>query len=170
MQLIKRLLNVCQDRILDLLELIFDLAVLFLIHFYLFKDKVALTAAGVHENICLGTPSKLIYTWLNYLIETCKVLSEQLFLVLVDEQDNVIVVAHNQHHILTQLPESVSFRILTRQRRWDLQRVEGLHFIPILHLDQIPQELGAKVAREKASHFILLEKWVSLQDGVLLSL
>ena len=104
MQLIKCLLNVCQDRVLDLLELIFNLTVLFLIHFYLFKDKVALTAAGVHENICLGTPSKLIYTWLNYLIETCKVLFEQLFLVLVDEQDNVIVVAHNQHHIFTQLP------------------------------------------------------------------
>ena len=116
MQLIKRLLNVCQDRILDLLELIFDLAVLFLIHFYLFKDKVALTAAGVHENICLGTPSKLIYTWLNYLIETCKVLSEQLFLVLVDEKDDIVVVTDDEHHILTQLSQPISLRVLTRER------------------------------------------------------
>ena len=146
MELIQGLLDICQDSVLDFLELILDKAIFFLIHLDLLEDKVAFTPAGIHKDICLGTPGELVNTWLDDLVETSQVLSEQLLLVLVDELYDVVVVAHNQHHVLTQLPQSISFRILTCQRRWDLQRVQGLDFVPILHLNQVSQQLGVEVA------------------------
>ena len=116
MELIQGLLDICQDSVLDFLELILDQAIFFLIHLDLLEDKVAFTATSVHEDIGLCTPSELVNTWLDHFVETCQMLSEQLFLVLVDEKDDIVVVTDDEHHILTQLSQPISLRVLTRER------------------------------------------------------
>ena len=85
MELIQGLLDICQDSVLDFLELILDKAIFFLIHLDLLEDKVAFTATSVHKDIGLCTPSELVNTWLDHLVETCQMLSEELFLVLGSE-------------------------------------------------------------------------------------
>ena len=116
MELIQGLLDISQDGVLDFLELILDKAIFLLIHLDLFEDKVAFATTSVHEDIGLCTPSELVNTWFYHFVQTCQMLSEQLFLVLVDEKDDIVVVTDDEHHILTQLSQPISLRVLTRER------------------------------------------------------
>ena len=101
MELVESLLDIRQDGVLDFRELVFDQAVLLLVHLDLLEDEVAFTATGVHEDISLRTPGELVNTWLDHLVETCQMLSEELFLVLVDEENDVVVVSDDEHDVLT---------------------------------------------------------------------
>ena len=121
-----------------------------MVHLNLLEDIVALSTTCHHEGISLYTPSEFVDTRLDDLVKTKEMLLEELPLVLVDEQHDVVIVTDNQHHILTQLSQPVPLGVLTCEGRWNLQRVKGLHLVPILYFDQVLQEFSVEVTREKS--------------------
>lgn len=108
-QLVDLLANVDQVLILDPGNFLLNAAVLGLEEFDLSLLHSALSATVNHESILVGRPLMLAEARVVHLIEICDVLVEQLSLSVVDQDDDVVVIAHDEHYVLAE--HTKAFRV-----------------------------------------------------------
>jgi len=99
---VELLLNLSKSSRMNLFEFFNDSHLVFLEFLNLFEDFLAFASACVDECIGSCTPVKSFDTRLNGTIEKIEVLFEKKLFFFTDCVNNVVVVSHNEHHVLSQ--------------------------------------------------------------------
>lgn len=96
------LLDLGQDGAGNGLELVHDLGVASLEIIDFLEVLQAISSALVDKGISLSSPVELPNTGLNEPIQLRKMVIKQIFLLLVDNLHDAVVISYNKHHVLAQ--------------------------------------------------------------------
>ena len=96
------LLNVGQNGRRNNLKLVRDLGLTDLEVVYLLKHICAVAAALVHETVPGEEPVVLLHARVNDFVKSCQVVIEERLFTRVDQQEDIVVVADNKHHVFTE--------------------------------------------------------------------
>jgi hypothetical protein len=115
---------------------------------------LALFAAVQDEDVLLLAPIELVDALFVVRRQADQVLFEERMLSVVDEHHNVVIVANDQHDVLTKDSEAV---LLTTETSQCVRNCHSaLQLVPILHFDHDLEELRVEIALEDLLLALLL--------------
>ena len=102
----------------------------------LLEHVSAVASALVHEAVSREEPVVLLHTGVYYFVQGRKVVIEERLLAWIDQQQNVVVVANYEHHILAQHSKLLFLAEQTREWKRESNQTEGLNLEPVLNLNE----------------------------------
>ena len=130
------LLDVSQDSGGNNLELICNFGLANLEVVDLLEHVSAVASALVHEAVSREEPVVLLHTGVYYFVQGRKVVIEERLLAWIDQQQNVVVVANYEHHILAQHSKLLFLAKQTREWKRESNQTEGLNLEPVLNFNK----------------------------------
>ena len=114
----------------------------------------------MHEGISIVDPLELAKTDLDGAVEELEMLLEELFLLITDQVHDVIIIPHDQHHILLEDAQLLTAPMQLRQVDVQVDKAVLLHLVPVIDLDENFAKIKVKVALEDANLARLREERV----------
>jgi hypothetical protein len=130
------LLNVGQNGRRNNLELVRDLGLTDLEIVYLLKHICAVAAALVHETVAGEKPVVLLHARVDDFVKGCQVVIEERLFTRVDQQEDIVVVADNKHHVFTEHTNLLPTAQKPGQWQREGDQSESLYLEPVLHFNQ----------------------------------
>ena len=139
------LLDLGQDCRGDDLELVHNLGVARLEVIDLLVVFEAVSSALINKGVCLSKPVEPTNTRLNELIERGQMVIEEFLLLLVDDLHDAVVVAHDEHDVLTQDAQLFLTGVQLDQRLRESDKTVRLYLVPVLNFKQQLQQVSVEV-------------------------
>ena len=95
-------------------------------------------------------------------------LLEELLLLRTDQVHDVVVITHDQHHILLEDAQLLTAHVQLRQVDVQIDKAVLLHLVPVVDLDQNLAQIKVKVALEDANLARLREERVAAKEDRLI--
>ena len=133
------------------------------------EGVTARASALVDEVVGIAGPYQSRQTLLHVLVQLVQVLLEQVLFLAFDQVHDVVVVAHNQHHVFLQDAKLILAVEQLGQVDVKVHKTVLGDLIPVANLDQDFSEICVEIALEQTSLARRLEEIILAQEGWLVS-
>ena len=119
----------------------------------------------MHEGVSIVDPLEFLKTNLDGAVEELEMLLEELLLLITDQVHDVIIIPHDQHHVLLEDAQLLTALVQLRQVDVQVDKAVLLHLIPVVDLNENLAQIKVKVALEEANLARLREERVLAKEG-----